>query len=86
MGHDEEEEEGLDIDEGLWTGVESGEGGAATARGWPAYVEVMAAPSCSGCGAVTEDVQTVEESGAVAQPDASRSARALGGESRKTIK
>lgn len=43
VGHEEEGEEGLDIDRGLWAGVEAGEGRAAAAGGWPADVEVIAA-------------------------------------------
>lgn len=43
VGH---EEEGFDLDRGLWACVEAGEEGAAAAGGWPADVEVMAAGCC----------------------------------------
>lgn len=42
VGHEEEEEEGLDHDRGLW----AGEGGAAAGGGWVAHVDVMAAKGC----------------------------------------
>lgn len=103
VAHEEEGEEGLDLDRGLWAGVEAGEGGAAAAGGGPADVDVMAAgccaceleevqavwdgclvaPSRSGCEAVVEGAQTVDESGAVVQPISSPSAAPLGGESGK---
>lgn len=55
-GHEEEGEEGLDLDRGLWACVEAGEGGAAVAGGWPADVEVMAAGYCP---CEPEEVQAV---------------------------
>lgn len=46
LGHEEEGEEGLDLDRRLMAGTEGGEGGAAVAGGWLADVDVMAAQSC----------------------------------------
>ena len=50
VGHEEEGEEGLDLDRGLW----AGEGGAAVDGGWLADVDIMAA---EGCVREPEDVQ-----------------------------
>lgn len=50
MGDDEEGEQGLDRDRGLW----AGEGGAAMGGGWLADVDVMAA---EGCMCEPEEVQ-----------------------------
>lgn len=80
--HEEEGEEGLDLDRGLWPGVEAGEGGVAVGGGWLAEVGVAAeevqgvwdtgtlASSGSRCGA-QEEGQTVDESGAIEQPASS---------------
>lgn len=55
VGHEEEGEEGLDLDRGLWAGVEHREGSAA-AGGWPADVELIAAGCCA---CEPEEVQAV---------------------------
>ncbi len=52
VGHEEEGEEGLDIDTELW----AGEGGIAVDRVWLADVDVMAA---EGCVCEPEKVQRV---------------------------
>lgn len=46
VGHEEDGEEGLELDRGLWAGVEGGERRDAADRGWLADVDVMAAESC----------------------------------------
>lgn len=45
-GHEEEGDEGFDLDSGLWIGVEAGEGKAGRGRGLLADVDVTAAEGC----------------------------------------
>lgn len=80
---DEEEDEGedgLDFNRGLWPCVEEREGGWLGSVWQP---EEMQGAWCSwsGCGADVEDGQTVEESGASKQPAPSVFAGTLWGES-----
>lgn len=56
VGHEEEGEEGLDLDRLLWVEVEAGEGGVAVDRRWLVDVDVMAA---EGCVCVPEEAQGV---------------------------
>lgn len=54
--HEEEGEEGLDLEIELWAGVEASEGGAAVNARWLAELGVMAA---EGCVCETDEVQAV---------------------------